>query len=116
MIALYCHFCRDLFTQLPEFLRHLQSNHSDVLHFTKEHNVYSVEELLSGEQGKAHEDAQSAGHNSSSGDSSSLMNSEDSRAIEGSEDNSDNSPMKRKNVMAYRYKVLLLILSLLSHS
>jgi len=44
------------------------------------------------------------------------MNSEDSRAIEGSEDNSDNSPMKRKNVMAYRYKVLLLILSLLSHS
>ncbi|KMY94456.1 protein teflon [Drosophila simulans] len=98
MIALYCHFCRDLFTQLPEFLRHLQSNHSDVLHFTKEHNVYSVEELLSGEQDKAHEDAQSAGHNSSSGDSRSLMNSEDSRAIDGSEENSDNSPVKPEQI------------------
>ncbi|XP_043641504.1 protein teflon [Drosophila teissieri] len=96
MIALYCHFCRDLFTQLPEFLRHLQSAHSDVLHFTKEHNVYSVEELMSGEQEEAQEDAQSVGHNSSSSDSRILAKSEDSRDIEGSEDNSDNSPVKSK--------------------
>lgn len=46
-IALFCHFCKDLFTYLPEFLRHLQVAHGDVLHFTKEHHVYSVEELLS---------------------------------------------------------------------
>ncbi|XP_039484086.1 protein teflon [Drosophila santomea] len=94
MIALYCHFCRDLFTQLPEFLRHLQGAHSDVLHFTKEHNVYSVEELMSGEQEEAQEDAQSVGHNSSSGDSRGLAKSEDSRATEATEDNSDNSPVK----------------------
>ncbi|EDV55665.1 protein teflon [Drosophila erecta] len=94
MIALYCHFCRDLFTQLPEFLRHLQGAHSDVLHFTKEHNVYSVEELMSGEQDDAQEDAHSAGHNSSSGDSRIPAKSEDSRAIDASEDNSDNSPVK----------------------
>ncbi|XP_041563167.1 protein teflon isoform X2 [Drosophila elegans] len=67
MVAIYCHFCRDIFAHLPEFLRHLQWSHYDVLNFTKEQNVYSLEELLSEE-----EYAQSTGNNnssSSSGDS-----------------------------------------------
>ncbi|XP_017049398.1 protein teflon [Drosophila ficusphila] len=65
MVAIYCHFCRDIFTHLPEFLRHIQWAHNDVLHFTKEQNVYSMEELMSGEEG---ENAQSPKHNNSSGD------------------------------------------------
>ncbi|XP_016947082.2 protein teflon [Drosophila biarmipes] len=82
MIALYCHFCRDIFTQLPEFLRHLQWAHADALHFTKEHNVYSVEELMSDEQ-EGQEDAQSAGDSSSSGDSGVHAESEEPVATEG---------------------------------
>ncbi|XP_020807513.1 protein teflon isoform X2 [Drosophila serrata] len=47
-LALFCHFCKDLITYLPQFLRHLHEAHGDVLHFKNDHNVYSVEELLSG--------------------------------------------------------------------
>ncbi|XP_030388441.1 protein teflon isoform X2 [Scaptodrosophila lebanonensis] len=69
VFALFCHFCRDMFaTNLPEFLRHLQSVHCDVLHFTKEHNVYSVEELLAGTPTQD-TDAQSQADSSCSGDS-----------------------------------------------
>ncbi|XP_017077822.1 protein teflon [Drosophila eugracilis] len=67
MIALYCHFCSDIYTNLPEFLRHLQWAHVDVLHFTKEPNVYSVEELLIDRE-VSEENAQTAKDNNRSGD------------------------------------------------
>ncbi|XP_016988738.1 protein teflon isoform X1 [Drosophila rhopaloa] len=77
MVAVYCHFCRDIFTNLREFLRHLQWAHVDVLHFTKEQNGYCVEELLSEE-----EDAQSAGsRNTSGGDSGVQAESEELEGI-----------------------------------
>lgn len=47
MIGLFCRFCSDIYTNLSEFLHHLQRMHSDVIKFTKAHNVYSMEELLS---------------------------------------------------------------------
>ncbi|XP_070068306.1 protein teflon isoform X1 [Drosophila takahashii] len=90
MLAIYCHFCRDIFTHLPEFLRHLQWAHVDQLHFTKEHNVYSVEELMSDE-----EEFQSTGGNSSSGgDSGVQAESEESVAFKGFQDDSNDSHEK----------------------
>lgn len=47
MIGVFCHFCCDIFKNLLEFLHHLQNAHSDVLAFTKSHNVYSMEQLMS---------------------------------------------------------------------
>ncbi|XP_017024644.1 protein teflon [Drosophila kikkawai] len=67
-IALFCHFCKDLITHLPQFLRHLHEAHGDVLHFTQEHNVYSVEELLSGEEAEKDQDAEEDENNSQGGD------------------------------------------------
>ncbi|KAH8418618.1 hypothetical protein KR222_006748 [Zaprionus bogoriensis] len=46
MIGMFCHFCCDLFTNLPEFMHHLQEAHNDVLGFTSAYNVYSIEELM----------------------------------------------------------------------
>ncbi|KRF99108.1 uncharacterized protein Dwil_GK27569 [Drosophila willistoni] len=68
IMALYCRFCSDIFTRLPEFARHLQANHSDILSFAVEQNVYSVEELL-GDQDNEQDTEQSASDSSSSGDS-----------------------------------------------
>ncbi|XP_070134136.1 protein teflon [Drosophila bipectinata] len=67
MVALFCHFCRDMFTGLPKFVRHLQLAHGDVLPFNQEQNVYSVEELMS--SSGLEEDRQSPGIDTSSGDS-----------------------------------------------
>lgn len=47
IIGMFCHFCSDIFTSLSEFLHHLQWVHNDVLSFTEEHNVYTMEELMS---------------------------------------------------------------------
>ncbi|XP_034477569.1 protein teflon isoform X2 [Drosophila innubila] len=47
MIGVFCHFCCDIFTSLLQFLHHLQDAHNDVLAFTKAHNVYTVEQLMS---------------------------------------------------------------------
>ncbi|XP_017146220.1 protein teflon [Drosophila miranda] len=67
MVAMFCHFCKDIFTHLPEFMRHLQWSHSDVLQFTKEQNVYRVEELMALESSE--DDVQSQENSCSSGDS-----------------------------------------------
>ncbi|XP_068145063.1 protein teflon [Drosophila tropicalis] len=68
IMALFCRFCSDIFTRLPEFSRHLQANHSDILSFVVEQNVYSVEELL-GHQDNEQDNEQSVSDSSSSGDS-----------------------------------------------
>lgn len=67
VVALFCHFCRDMFTSLPKFVRHLQWAHGDVLSFKQEQNVYSVEELMS--SSGAEEDDESTGVDTSGGDS-----------------------------------------------
>lgn len=68
MIGLYCRFCCDIFTNLNEFFHHLQLIHNDVLNFTKEHNVYSIEELMfSSDQDNDIESQTSSGCNSDSG-------------------------------------------------
>ncbi|XP_022227564.2 protein teflon [Drosophila obscura] len=82
MVAMFCHFCRDIFTHLPEFMRHLQWSHSDVLTFTKEQNVYRVEELMSLESSE--EDTQSQANSCSSGDSGLAGEMEDADAGPGS--------------------------------
>lgn len=46
MIGMFCHFCCDIFTNINQFWHHLQLLHNDKLRFTKEHNVYSIEELI----------------------------------------------------------------------
>lgn len=46
MIGMFCQFCCDIFTNINQFWHHLQLMHNDKLHFTKEHNVYSIEELM----------------------------------------------------------------------
>lgn len=68
MIGLYCRFCCDIFTNLNEFFHHLQLIHNDVLHFTKEHNVYSIEELICpSDQENDNESQTSSGRDSVSG-------------------------------------------------
>ncbi|XP_034654566.1 protein teflon isoform X2 [Drosophila subobscura] len=78
VVAMFCHFCRDIFTHLPEFMRHLQRSHSDTLHFAKEQNVYSVEELLSMESSE--DETQSQAHSCSSVDSGLAGETEDADA------------------------------------
>lgn len=67
MIGMFCHFCSDIYTNLSEFLHHLQWMHNDVLKFTETYNVYSVEELLSSADTQV--DVQSQANSSSSSDS-----------------------------------------------
>ncbi|XP_001360712.4 protein teflon isoform X1 [Drosophila pseudoobscura] len=82
MVAMFCHFCKDIFTHLPEFMRHLQWSHSDVLQFTKEQNVYRVEELMSLESSE--DDVQSQANSCSSGDSGLAGEMEDADGEPGS--------------------------------
>nr|Q290S5.3 RecName: Full=Protein teflon [Drosophila pseudoobscura pseudoobscura]AAW24439.2 Tef [Drosophila pseudoobscura] len=82
MVAMFCHFCKDIFTHLPEFMRHLQWSHSDVLQFTKEQNVYRVEELMSLETSE--DDVQSQANSCSSGDSGLAGEMEDADGEPGS--------------------------------
>ncbi|XP_034132025.1 protein teflon isoform X2 [Drosophila guanche] len=84
VVAMFCHFCRDIFTHLPEFIRHVQRSHSDILHFTKEQNVYSVEELLAMESSE--DETQSQAHSCSSVDSGSAGEMEDADVAPGSSD------------------------------
>ncbi|TDG45292.1 hypothetical protein AWZ03_008261 [Drosophila navojoa] len=67
MIGMFCRFCSDIYTNLSKFLHHLQWMHSDVLKFTKAHNVYSMEELLSSSdtQNDVHLQANSSSRSSS---------------------------------------------------
>ncbi|ALC40526.1 tef [Drosophila busckii] len=57
MIGLFCHFCCDIFTNLTEFMNHLQWMHNNMIAFTKEHNVYTVEELMALEDPPSQQDA-----------------------------------------------------------
>ncbi|XP_064537925.1 protein teflon isoform X2 [Drosophila montana] len=66
MIGIYCHFCCDIYTNLSEFLHHLQWMHNNLLGFTKPHSVYTVEELM------AQEDVQTQTNISSSSSDSGL--------------------------------------------
>ncbi|XP_030554625.1 protein teflon isoform X2 [Drosophila novamexicana] len=66
MIGIFCHFCCDIYTNLSEFLHHLQWMHNNLLGFTKPHNVYTVEELM------AQEDAQTQANLSSNSSDSGL--------------------------------------------
>ncbi|BFG05913.1 protein teflon [Drosophila madeirensis] len=84
VVAMFCHFCSDIFTHLPEFMRHLQRSHSDTLHFTKEQNVYRVEELLSMESSE--DETQSQAHSCSSVNSGLAGETEDADAAPRSSD------------------------------
>lgn len=46
MIGMFCQFCCDIFTNINQFLHHLQLMHNDKLRFTKAHNLYNIEELI----------------------------------------------------------------------
>ncbi|EDW60509.2 protein teflon isoform X2 [Drosophila virilis] len=65
MIGIFCHFCCDIYTNLSEFLHHLQWMHNNRLGFTKPHNVYTVEELMAQEE--AQTQANLSSHSSDSG-------------------------------------------------
>lgn len=69
MIGMFCRFCSDIYTNLSEFLHHLQWMHSDVLRFTKAHNVYSMEELMSSTDTQNDVHLQANSSSSSSSDS-----------------------------------------------
>ncbi|XP_051861349.1 protein teflon [Drosophila albomicans] len=47
IVGLSCQFCYDIFNSVIEFLHHLQKMHCDILEFPREHNVYTMDEIMS---------------------------------------------------------------------
>ncbi|XP_062136262.1 protein teflon isoform X2 [Drosophila sulfurigaster albostrigata] len=47
IVGLSCQFCCDIFISVIAFLHHLQKMHCDILEFPREHNVYTMNEIMS---------------------------------------------------------------------